>query len=100
MGKTLASVVAFGSAALAFVPSFARADIQHTIGKGHTIQAIANRYHVAPQAIMDANHLKDVKHLKVGDVLTIPKAETPKEKEAKAKAAKDGKADGKSKPEP
>ena len=50
----------------------AQADIQHTIGRGHTIEAIANRYHVTAKAIVEANHLKDVKHLRVGDTLTIP----------------------------
>jgi uncharacterized protein YcbK (DUF882 family) len=93
--------------ALALAPSTASADIQHTIGKGHTIQAIANRYHVSTKSIIEANHLKDVKHLKIGDVLTIPKAESPKsdkdgkgkdkdkDKDGKAKAGKDGKADAK-----
>jgi uncharacterized protein YcbK (DUF882 family) len=57
----------------------ASADVQHVIGKGHTLQAIANRYHVSVKAIMEANHIKDAKHLKIGDTLTIPKAvETPK----------------------
>jgi uncharacterized protein YcbK (DUF882 family) len=77
--------------AAVFTGTTARADIQHTIGKGHTIEAIANRYHVSAKAIMEANHLTDVKHLKVGDVLTIPKADTPKdkdkEKDAKGKTA-------------
>jgi len=61
----------------------ASADVQHTIGKGHTLQAIANRYHVTVKSIMDANHLKDAKHLKIGDTLTIPKADAPKKDEAK-----------------
>jgi uncharacterized protein YcbK (DUF882 family) len=81
--------------------TLAAADVQHVVGKGHTIDAIAHRYHVAPKAIMEANHLTDVKHLRVGDVLTIPKADAPKAKvgaddkkdtkDAKAKAGKDGK---------
>ena len=54
------------------VPALAQADVQHTIGRGHTIEAIANRYHVTAKAIIEANHLKDVKHLRVGDTLTIP----------------------------
>ena len=61
---TIASTVA--------VPALAQADVQHTIGRGHTIEAIANRYHVTAKAIIEANHLKDVKHLRVGDTLTIP----------------------------
>ena len=41
-------------------------------------------------AIIEANHLKDVKHLKVGDVLTIPKVDSPKksDKDGKGKDAK------------
>jgi uncharacterized protein YcbK (DUF882 family) len=76
------------------VPSRAGADVQHTIGKGHTIEAIANRYHVSAKAIIEANHLTDLKHLKIGDVLTIPKAEShdakkdaKKDEAAKAKTA-------------
>ncbi len=69
-----ASVVVAVLASLAGValPSLARADVQHTVGRGHTIEAIANRYHVTAKAIIEANHLKDVKHLRVGEVLTIP----------------------------
>lgn len=59
----------------------ASADVQHVIGKGHTLQAIANRYHVTVKAIMEANHIKDAKHLKIGDTLTIPKADAPKKDE-------------------
>lgn len=89
------------------VVSVASADVQHTVGKGHTIEAIANRYHVSAKSIIEANHLKDLKHLKVGDVLTIPKVDPPKKaghapekdakdardakKDAKGKAGKDGK---------
>lgn len=71
----------------------AHADMQHTIGRGHTIEAIANRYHVAPKAIIEANHLKDVKHLRIGDVLTIPgvKGAAEKSTTTKAKADEHGK---------
>lgn len=72
-GVTLAAIVAG-----VLVSSFALADVQHVVGKGHTLQAISNRYHVPVKTIMEANHLKDAKHLKPGDVLTIPKAEAPK----------------------
>jgi uncharacterized protein YcbK (DUF882 family) len=78
----------------------AHADVKHTVGRGHTLQAIANRYHVTVKAIMEANNLKDAKHLKVGDVLIIPgvgndkKDATAKKKDkdaskANAKDAKD-----------
>jgi uncharacterized protein YcbK (DUF882 family) len=70
--RTSATVFLAALAAALVVPSVASADVQHTIGRGHTIEAIANRYHVTAKAIMDANHLKNVKHLRIGDVLTIP----------------------------
>lgn len=54
------------------LPTAAHANVQHTVARGHTIEAIANRYKVPAKAIIDANKLKDVKHLQPGDVLTIP----------------------------
>lgn len=74
-------------------PSIARADIQHVVGRGHTIEAIANRYHVSAKAIVEANHLTDVKHLHPGDVLVIPTKDSGPASGAKAKT--DGKTDGK-----
>ena len=50
----------------------AQADVKHIIGRGHTIDAISKRYHDAPKVILDANHIKDPRHLKVGDTLIIP----------------------------
>jgi uncharacterized protein YcbK (DUF882 family) len=97
MRKSLMSVAAFVGAT-GLWSSIASADVQHTVGKGHTIQAIANRYRVSAKSIIEANRLKDVKRLRVGDVLTIPKADAPKgdkSKDGKAKAGKDGKADSK-----
>lgn len=60
--------------ALALAPTAASADVKHTVARGHTLEAIANRYHVSVRSIVDANHLRDTKHLKVGDTLTIPTA--------------------------
>jgi len=82
--------------------SVASADVQHTVAKGHTIHAIANRYRVSEKSIIEANRLKDVKHLKIGDVLTIPKVDPPKKADDKAREKdakpKDGKGkDGKAK---
>jgi len=85
-----AAAAATGMVVLA--PGDARADVQHTIARGHTIESIANRYHVTSKAIIEANHLKDVKHLRIGDVLTIPTKDAPPA--AKAKEAKDAKKDG------
>jgi uncharacterized protein YcbK (DUF882 family) len=80
--------------ALVLVPLAARGDVQHTVGRGHTIEAIANRYKVSPKAIMDANHLKDAKRLQVGDVLTIPGVKEKSDGKGKsAKADKNGKSD-------
>lgn len=81
-------------ASIASLSTLATADVQHVVGKGHTIEAIANRYHVTAKAIIDANKLtaSEVKHLKVGDVLTVPKVDAPKTKDKKdAKETKDGK---------
>lgn len=79
----LASAVTFGLfSAAALLPSVAAADVQHVVGKGHTIEAIANRYHVPAKSIIEANHLKNVKALKIGEVLTIPKAADGKSKAA------------------
>ncbi len=60
------------TAVIGFAALPANADITHVIGRGHTIEQIANRYHVSVKSIMDANHLKDAKHLKPGDTLIIP----------------------------
>lgn len=79
--------LAFSSFALVascLVSPLASADVQHVVAKGHTIEAIANRYHVTAKSIIEANHLKDVKRLKPGDVLTIPKVDAPKKSEHEA----------------
>ena len=79
MGIRLSSaLVPAAVLASAFInPGLAQADIQHTVAKGHTIEAIAARYRVSSKAIIEANKLKDVKRLQPGDVLTIPGV-TPK----------------------
>jgi uncharacterized protein YcbK (DUF882 family) len=108
MRKGLFAVVVIG--AVFSLSGSAVADVQHTVGKGHTLEAIAHRYHVSVKSIMEANKLTDGKHLHPGDVLTIPKVDPPKkhdkddpkslkgaaaEKDSKSKTAgKDGK-DGK-----
>src|SRR5260370_38923991 len=69
------------------VPS--RADVTHLVARGHTVEAIAHRYHVTTKSILDANHLKDARHLKVGSELTIPGVSAPAS--AKAKLGPNGK---------
>jgi len=56
----------------------AAADVQHVVARGHTIDAIAHRYHVSVKAIVDANHLRDPRHLKIGETLLIPGVSAPK----------------------
>ena len=71
----------------------AQADIQHVVARGHTIDAIAHRYHVTVAAIVEANHLKDPKHLKIGETLVIPgvSAGKPGATKAGALVGKNGK---------
>ena len=52
--------------------SLATADVTHVVARGHTLDAIAHRYHVTVKAIVDANHLHDPGHLRVGQTLVIP----------------------------
>lgn len=59
-------------AGLAVFPSLARADVEHVVGKGHTLTAIANRYHVSVQSIIDKNGIRNPKSLQLGQVLIIP----------------------------
>ncbi len=53
----------------------ARADVTHVVQRGHTLEAIAHRYHVTVEAIVEANHLKDGQHIKPGQELVIPGVE-------------------------
>ncbi len=61
---TIAAVLAASSAA--------SADVTHVVARGHTLNAIALRYHVSVKSIVDANHIHDPSHLRVGQSLTIP----------------------------
>jgi len=55
----------------------ARADVTHVVARGHTLDAIAHRYHVTVKSIIDANHLRDPKRLRVGQKLVIPGVSPP-----------------------
>jgi LysM repeat protein len=77
----LAILAGLAVAATAACPALA--DVTHVVQHGHTIEAIAHRYHVTVKAIVDANHLKDPKHLKPGQVLVIPTTDTPRKKPEK-----------------
>src|SRR5438105_4995340 len=91
-----------GAAALAVlgVAADSAADVQHVVARGHTIEAIAHRYHVQPKAILDANHLKDARHLKVGETLTIPGVQAKAAGAAGAKTAPAAGKPGKPAPPP
>jgi len=79
--------LAIAIAAIVAAASAARADVTHVVQRGHTIEAIAHRYHVTVKAILDANHLKDAKHLKPGQTLTIPGVDPPKKRAEKGEKA-------------
>lgn len=64
----------FGALALGTLAPTAHADVEHVVSKGHTLQAIANRYHVTVRAIMEKNSLRNAKRLQLGQVLVIPGA--------------------------
>src|SRR5690606_17644821 len=68
----------FAAGAVGLLAGSASADVQHVVARGHTIEAIANRYHVPAKTIIEANRIKDPRRIRPGDVLTIPKAEAPK----------------------
>jgi len=92
MSYAVRSSAALTVALLGFgLPSISQADVTHTVARGHTVEAIAHRYRVSVKSILDANHLKDPRHLKIGDTLTIPGAT---EKDA-GKDGKKGKKDAK-----
>ncbi len=87
-----AGLLAAGLAVAASAAFPAYADVTHVVQRGHTIEAIAHRYHVTVKAIVDANHLKDPKHLKPGQVLVIPTSDPPA-KEGHKKGEKGDKAE-------
>lgn len=85
-----AATAAVAIAVLTFSTLAAQADVTHVVQRGHTIEAIAHRYHVSAKAILDANHLKDAKHLKPGQTLIIPGVDGPKKRGEKAERGEKG----------
>jgi uncharacterized protein YcbK (DUF882 family) len=71
-----------------------RGDVTHIVQRGHTLEAIAHRYHVSVKAITEANHITDPKNLKPGQSLVIPGVDAPAKKgdkhDASDKAARMG----------
>lgn len=82
-----AALLVVGATALA--PRTAAADVTHVIGKGHTLNTIAGRYHVTAKAILAANPRLNPKRLHVGDSITIPGV-APKAEKGKPSAADKG----------
>jgi uncharacterized protein YcbK (DUF882 family) len=95
--RRLVTLASFAGAFAAFgvfvAPLSASADVQHVVARGHTIEAIANRYRVTPKAILEANDLKDPRRIRPGDVLVIPKVDAPPAAKA-SKTKTDDKAKG------
>jgi uncharacterized protein YcbK (DUF882 family) len=66
------AVVVWLTSCAALWGGVAAADVQHVVARGHTLEAIAHRYHVTVKAIIAANHIKDARHLRIGETLVIP----------------------------
>jgi uncharacterized protein YcbK (DUF882 family) len=69
--------------ALLTATSTVRADVVHVVQPGHTLEAIAHRYHVSVKAILQANAGTDPQSLKPGQTLVIPGVEAPTKKDSK-----------------
>jgi uncharacterized protein YcbK (DUF882 family) len=103
-GARLLASFALATLSLAAAEQPARADVKHVVARGHTLEAIAHRYHVTTKAILEANHMKDADRLKVGETLIVPgvtaTAAKPsaKDQPGSAAAGKNAKAAEKKKP--
>jgi len=82
------SVVGLLSLLLAASPAWA--DVTHIVQRGHTLEAIAHRYHVTVEAIVLANHLKDGQHLRPGQELVIPGVDAPEPRHGRKGGHDDG----------
>jgi uncharacterized protein YcbK (DUF882 family) len=72
--------------ALLAAASTLRGDITHVVQPGHTLEAIAHRYHVSVKAILAANAGTDPQSLKPGQTLVIPGVE-PSKKESRGEGS-------------
>ncbi len=68
----IAIVAGIPALLIAALPSPASADVTHTVGKGDTIQSVAQKYGVTVKAILGANKIKDPSHLPPGSKIVIP----------------------------
>jgi uncharacterized protein YcbK (DUF882 family) len=76
-GRASGTVAVLALSASLLAPASAWADVTHIVQRGHTLEAIAHRYHVTVEAIVQANHLKDGEHLRPGQELVIPGVDAP-----------------------
>jgi LysM repeat protein len=53
-------------------PAPSAAQKTHTVKAGETLSSISAQYGVSPQYLQGANHIRDERKLKVGQVLVIP----------------------------
>jgi len=61
-----------GAPAPTLAPTAQGGPVTHVVQPGETIYAIARKYGVSPQAIIDANGLSNPNRISPGDTLTIP----------------------------
>ncbi|HEV3192660.1 MAG TPA: DUF882 domain-containing protein [Polyangiaceae bacterium] len=79
------------AAVLFTIAPAARGDVSYVVQPGHSLEAIASRYRVSIQAIVEANHLKDPDQLKPGQILVIPGVTSlAAGRDGKEKAEKEG----------
>lgn len=90
--RTLSTALVLALLAATCPGSAARADVTHIVQPGHTLDAIARRYHVSVKAILAANHVTDPRSLKPGESLVIPGVDPPSKKDPGAIRASGGSA--------
>src|SRR4249919_3497076 len=60
VGRLALAVAACGAISSVLTSErLAQADVTHVVARGHTVEAIAHRYHVTVKSILDKNHLTD-----------------------------------------
>lgn len=84
----IAIVAGIPALLIAALPSPASADVTHTVGKGDTIQSVAQKYGVTVKAILGANKIKDPSHLSTGSKIVIPGKSGPVASPARTSGAK------------
>ncbi len=73
----IAIVAALPAVLVAALPSPASADATHIVGKGETIQFVAQKYGVTVKTLLAANKIKDPSHLVPGSKIVVPGKSAP-----------------------